>query len=812
MSKAYTGSSRRLVISLDVGTTFSGVSYCLLDPGKELKICNVTKYPGQEHVGGSSKVPTILCYDNHGNFRAAGAEALLDESINRVEDGEWIMVEWFKMRMCPASMPSAVQSSELPPLPPNKSLVQVFADFLGYLMACAEKFICDAHLTLSRSWDSLRDDIIFVMGHPNGWEGAQQSIMRQAAIMAKMVPDTPGGRSRVKFVTEGEASLHYCLREGSLENDKMGFVIADLGGGTLDFSAYKLSGVKPLRAEEICAVRCEPQGSTFVTSKARSFIKEKLRNSLYGSDEHIKHISARFDETTKKTFKDIKDVCVVQFGSISDKDLENGIRSGKLRLSGDEVALFFKPSVAASVAAIVDIVGESTVPITTVYLVGGFSAMSPALTDKHSAKAVADGAISFYLDQFVTSRVARLSYGIPIHCDYDPKNTEHIRHKKDFCIWPSVTADTSGLKALLQPMTSADGSPYWKIFFHFILMFGGTELSAQLSWNENGVEKRYPGQEHASGSSKIPTFLCYDLQGRLCAAGAEAFLPENLEKVEDEEWLRVEWNSWDTLNDSVIFVMGHPNGWEGTQQSMMRQAAIIAKRIPDTPEGHSRVTLVSEGEASLHYFLRELSLDDVNQGFVIADLGGGTLDFSAYKVIETKPLKVEEISAAKCEPQGSAFVTARAKAFFKVIRKLRNSRYGSDEHVNQISIRFDETTKKIFKDSKDVCVVPFGDEVAAFFKPSVAASVAEITDLVFESSTSFSADCLPRRIQISMFLVQMGKPKAVADEAILFYLENLVSSRVAKSSYGIIVGRSYDDTDPEHNKRKANMIVKPFRT
>ncbi|KAI5114568.1 hypothetical protein M0805_008181 [Coniferiporia weirii] len=95
MSKRYRGESRRLVISFDVGTTFSGVSYCLLDPGQEPKICNITRYPGQEHVSGSSKIPSVLYYDRQGLLRAAGAEALLGKNVERAEDEEWTKVEWY---------------------------------------------------------------------------------------------------------------------------------------------------------------------------------------------------------------------------------------------------------------------------------------------------------------------------------------------------------------------------------------------------------------------------------------------------------------------------------------------------------------------------------------------------------------------------------------------------------------------------------------------------------------------------------------------------------------------------------------------
>lgn len=58
---------------------------------------------------------------------------------------------------------------------------------------------------------------VFILCHPNGWKGAQQGRMREAAIKAGLVPDTKEGRNRVQFVTEGEASLHYCIEQHHLD-------------------------------------------------------------------------------------------------------------------------------------------------------------------------------------------------------------------------------------------------------------------------------------------------------------------------------------------------------------------------------------------------------------------------------------------------------------------------------------------------------------------------------------------------------------------------------------------------------------------
>ena len=63
-------------------------------------------------------------------------------------------------------------------------------------------------------WNSVKSHIDFVLSHPNGWEGTQQSEMRRAAVLAGLIPDNPSGHSRLSFVTEGEPSLHFSVQNG----------------------------------------------------------------------------------------------------------------------------------------------------------------------------------------------------------------------------------------------------------------------------------------------------------------------------------------------------------------------------------------------------------------------------------------------------------------------------------------------------------------------------------------------------------------------------------------------------------------------
>ena len=124
----------------------------------------------------------------------------------------------FKLHLRPNAQSSGYVTNKIPPLPRGKSAIDVFADFLRYLHQCARTFIEETHANGVELWHTLKDRTEFVLTHPNGWEGAQQSMMRTAAVQAGLIPDNEDGHSHLSFVTEGEASLHFCIQSG-LTND-----------------------------------------------------------------------------------------------------------------------------------------------------------------------------------------------------------------------------------------------------------------------------------------------------------------------------------------------------------------------------------------------------------------------------------------------------------------------------------------------------------------------------------------------------------------------------------------------------------------
>lgn len=54
-SQPYKGTTRKLVLAFDVGTTFSGIGYAILDPGEVPKIQGVTRHV-HRHVDKSNRL------------------------------------------------------------------------------------------------------------------------------------------------------------------------------------------------------------------------------------------------------------------------------------------------------------------------------------------------------------------------------------------------------------------------------------------------------------------------------------------------------------------------------------------------------------------------------------------------------------------------------------------------------------------------------------------------------------------------------------------------------------------------------------
>jgi hypothetical protein len=115
---------------------------------------------------------------------AVGAEAMKEGIYETAEDERWVKAERYVLN-CSLAIRFHIKTrftlhfgsrvaagrqvaSDIPPLPLNKTVVEVFADFLSYLLECASSHIQDTHANGANLWASVKDQIDFVLSHPNG--------------------------------------------------------------------------------------------------------------------------------------------------------------------------------------------------------------------------------------------------------------------------------------------------------------------------------------------------------------------------------------------------------------------------------------------------------------------------------------------------------------------------------------------------------------------------------------------------------------------------------------------------------------------
>lgn len=102
-------------------------------------------------------------------------------------------------------------------LPSGVSLRQIYTDFLSYLIRHTKAYFEDRILDGKHLWNTYSPTMEVVIAHPNGWGIREQSFLRTAAVNAG-IADADTARSRVRFVTEAEASVHFCIYHTNLGN------------------------------------------------------------------------------------------------------------------------------------------------------------------------------------------------------------------------------------------------------------------------------------------------------------------------------------------------------------------------------------------------------------------------------------------------------------------------------------------------------------------------------------------------------------------------------------------------------------------
>ncbi|KAF8593088.1 hypothetical protein BDV93DRAFT_590102 [Ceratobasidium sp. AG-I] len=393
-----------LILGVDIGTTYSGVTFLHLTEGAKpsQKVQRVTEWSGQKGKT-EAKVPTLVCWTQAVKI---GAEAY-KFTRPKAKAAGLKLAEHFKHHLHPSAMVAEHKLNPPPALPYDVPLEEVYTDFMTYLLENTKSFFERKVLGGKTLWAKLYPTMQVILAHPNGWGTPEQGFLRQAARRAGMASSD----SLITFVTEAEASVHFCLSQPKVDiassieiGDKI--IVCDAGGSTVDTTLYKITKKTPLQLEEVKSSACVQAGGIFVDQNARLFLEGrfKLLENL-PEVQQLRYIDTGVDDFIKNAKN--------QFNS---KEVEVTVKVGSLKDDFGEIEVDSGEMMIAS-------------PYLFARLNGKFDTTLATLNDK-TAKAVADGCVIWLMEQSVVSRTARLSYGTDVTPPFHPLLPHHMERRK----------------------------------------------------------------------------------------------------------------------------------------------------------------------------------------------------------------------------------------------------------------------------------------------------------------------------------------------------------------------------------------------
>ncbi|KIY62877.1 actin-like ATPase domain-containing protein [Cylindrobasidium torrendii FP15055 ss-10] len=364
----------KLSVSVDFGTTFSGVSYgsSRLAGGV---IQQILSWPGS--FENFRKIPTCLLYDDVGQVLAWGLEAK-----NATEMPDMLKCEWFKLFLEPHALrdQSAVDP-RLPPLPPGKQAMDLIVDFLSCLWEYAKEQITReigavADLNSADVWLTV----------PAAWDAKGCDIMREAAIAAGMVRSAHAGdkdwRERLHIITEPEAAAVHCAHLTDLHRlrPSQNFIVCDAGGGTVDLAVYKIIGnMAHLEIAEIAARSGANCGSLFLDLRFRELVKTLLEDHPAHLDPaSLANFMHSFSESDKLDYRGpVDDDAMFHFTCFNVEDPTDpsvGLIDGQLTIPGNLLRReVFDPVIEQVLEMIEEQTRKVHQRIDALLLVGGFA-------------------------------------------------------------------------------------------------------------------------------------------------------------------------------------------------------------------------------------------------------------------------------------------------------------------------------------------------------------------------------------------------------------------------------------------------------
>ncbi|CAM1511902.1 Fc.00g094150.m01.CDS01 [Cosmosporella sp. VM-42] len=456
----------KLIVGIDYGTTYSGLSFALSNAADFKDIIPWTKYPGASSHNAEHcvKAPSRVA------FKDENSE--LDENAwgYQVEPGMRAYA-WTKLLLDRLSLQSDYDDpdlykpvgDEMIRLPQGKSAKDVATEYLKGMYNMFQGAVTDLF-----GGDKLDDlPIDFWLTVPATWSEKAKLLTKNAAMHAGFATRAI---DRIMLISEPEAAAHLALKSSLHHLDNFvtpgtGVMVCDCGGGTVDLTTYEVTDTKPsLKLREIAVGVAGKCGGTFVDRNLFKLLAQRFGDAFtsLGPDQ-IGPASPFMDqfELRKKDFS-LKNpsrraqriplfMPQLQLTPALEKYYEK--RSNSVLLTSADFKMLFDPVVDMILKLVGDQVAQvkkaNESAVETLVLVGGFGS-SPYLKERLSEwcedanmrmttpisgawSAIVCGAVVRGLEgSIVKEKKCRRHYGHVLSEPYDPERHRNFDKKKRF--------------------------------------------------------------------------------------------------------------------------------------------------------------------------------------------------------------------------------------------------------------------------------------------------------------------------------------------------------------------------------------------
>jgi molecular chaperone DnaK (HSP70) len=293
----------KVVVGMDIGTTYSGVSIVARDnPGKVN--CGA---PSATNARDETKEPTVLlktpgdqwffgnkALHEYNELVEKAQEELLeivsDESVTNFLRRKGVaLFRHFKMRLKDKTQGLDTLTAKSTFGDPY-SLLDLMTKTLVFLSNFA---LSEIQMGWLGALNITSEHVLWVVTVPAIWNDFGKSFMRKAAFQAGLISEESSDQLLLALEPEsaaiavhGEGNVYG--KSGSpkghssrLFEEGVEFLVLDIGGGTVDITIHRVATAKPLVLDEITQPQGGPWGGIFVDQEFKTFLKRFFGTDIY---------------------------------------------------------------------------------------------------------------------------------------------------------------------------------------------------------------------------------------------------------------------------------------------------------------------------------------------------------------------------------------------------------------------------------------------------------------------------------------------------------------------------------------------------